>query len=144
MTALIDLFLSGALAPAVVLCTATERANRQADALLAGLPVALGKATLGVIPAVDVGLVKMNRSLYDKRDERSLRARFSIARRSHRTSASSCCARRRAASFSSRDGRGLAEPRRHSVHKRILRKDGLLFVVRLGAATSADGITPNS
>ena len=29
----------------------------------------------------------------------------------------------------------------HSVHKRILHKDGLLFVVHVGAAT-AEGVTP--
>ena len=143
VTALIDLFLSGALAPAVVLCTATERANRQADALLAGLPDALGEATLGVIPAVDVGLVKMNRSLYDKRDERSLRdeildlkafSPYVCVELLCETAGSELLIREMV-----EDSPSLVA---HSVHKRILRKDGLLFVVRLGAATSADGITP--
>lgn len=68
----VDLFLADALAPAVVLITNTPSANALGSALLEALGAALPDE-LGFIRAIDVTEVKMNRSLYDERDSRSLR-----------------------------------------------------------------------
>ena len=140
----VDLYLSGALAPAVVVCTARPKAQALAAALLDALSGALGgAAAFGAIRGVDVHSVKMNRSLYDPRDTRSLRDEI-LDRKAFspyvcvellcETAGSELLIREMV-----EDSPSLVA---HSVHKRILRKDGLLFVVRLGAATSADGITP--
>ena len=64
----LDLWLCGALAPAVLVCTRADRAER----LWRGLETRLG-GRAALIRGVDPLEVKMNRSLYDRRDERSLR-----------------------------------------------------------------------
>ena len=137
---MLDFFLLESLAPAVVVCTSAPNAQQTADALLDVLSDALGgESAIGMIRDVDVTEVKMNRSLYDKRDTRSLRdeildLRASVPRAAVElicpTSESELLIREMV-----EDSPSLVA---HSVHKRILHKDGLLFVVRLGS----EDVTP--
>ena len=86
--------------------------------------------------------VKMNRSLYDRRDERSLRDEILDLRSSKPIVAVELLCPTVECELLIRemveDSPSLVA---HSVHKRILRKDGLLFIVR-AAAPSAEGVTP--
>lgn len=143
----VDLFLLDALAPAVILCTATPSAERAADALLDGMVEAwsklpLGEGGIGVIRGVDVSSVKMNRSLYDPRDARSLRDEILDLRLTcPRVVVELLCPtadEELAIREMVEDSPSVVA---HSVHKRILYKDGLLFVVRTGALT-VEAITP--
>ena len=86
----------------------------------------------------------MNRSLYDARGERSLRDEILDLKlrqaRSHVAVELLCPTPNEELAVREmvEDSPSLVA---HSVHKRILKKDGLLFVIRVGAAT-AEGITP--
>ena len=80
----------------------------------------------------------MNRALYDRRDERSLRDELLDAREQHAHAAVELLAPDAQAQLLIRemveDSPSLVA---HSVHKRILHKDGLLFLVRVGADAAA-------
>jgi hypothetical protein len=155
----LDLFLCDAVAPAVVVCTDTPQAGAQADALLHAFELEArggsgGKTGMGVgiIRHVDVRHVKMNRSLYDRKEERSLRDEILDLK----MMASDRCAvpgeeQRVVIELLAPDRECELQIREmvedspslvaHSVHKRILHKTGLLFIVRVGA-TEAAGVTP--
>jgi len=130
----VDLFLADALAPAVVLITNTPSANALGSALLEALGAALPDE-LGFIRAIDVTEVKMNRSLYDERDSRSLRDEILDLRRTQPRVAAELLTPTRESELLIRE---MVEDSpsvvAHSVHKRILHKRGLLFLVRVGAA----------
>ena len=111
--------------------------------MLAALPAALGDGgSIGLILGVDVSEVKMNRSLSDPRGERSLRDEILDLKAQRRYVAVELICPSAESELNIRelieDSPSLVA---HSVHKRILRKDGLLFVVRVCAQTVA-GITP--
>ena len=144
----VDLFLAGALAPAVLLCTSRPGATAMATTLLDALAEVLSPAGSTVFPGighirdVDVTRIKMNKSLYDARDERSLRDEILDIKARVPRAAVELLAPNTQAELQIRemveDSPSLVA---HSVHKRILHKDGLLFVVRVGANDPA-AITP--
>ena len=133
MLLLLDHFLCNAIAPAVIVCSDTPDANAQADALLEAVADA---PRFRLIRAVDVRSVKMNRSLYDRRDERSLRDEILDLKGDGGVDAVviELLAPDEAAELQIRemveDSPSLVA---HSVHKRILHKEGLLFIVRVGS-----------
>jgi len=150
---IVDLYLANALAPAVVLCTDQPAPRALAAALLDALadvlpapPVAHGGTgeggALGLIRRVDVTEVKMNRSLYDTRDARSLRDEILDLRDLVPRVAVELLAPTSASELLIRE---MVEDSpsvvAHSVHKRILHKRGLLFVVLTGAP-SEKAISP--
>jgi hypothetical protein len=150
---IVDLYLANALAPAVVLCTDQPAPRALAAALLDALadvlpapPVAHGGTgeggALGLIRRVDVTEVKMNRSLYDTRDARSLRDEILDLRDLVPRVAVELLAPTSASELMIRE---MVEDSpsvvAHSVHKRILHKRGLLFVVLTGAP-SEKAISP--
>ncbi len=148
---ILDLFLTNALAPAVVLCTDQPAARVLAAALIDALAAALPPPSvggdsegggLGLIRHVDVNEVKMNRSLYDARDARSLRDEILDLREHLPRVAVELLAPTTASELLIRE---MVEDSpsvvAHSVHKRILHKRGLLFVVLTGAP-SEHAISP--
>ena len=150
---IVDLYLANALAPAVVLCTDKPAPRALAAALLDALsdvlpapPGAHGvtgeSGVLGLIRRVDVTEVKMNRSLYDTRDARSLRDEILDLRDLVPRVAVELLAPTSASELLIRE---MVEDSpsvvAHSVHKRILHKRGLLFVVLTGAP-SEKAISP--
>ena len=176
----LDLWLCGALAPAVLVCTSRDRAEqlwRGLEARLGGraalirgvdpLEVSMGRvradasdaASSDVLPLVPLihylihllhrcytpltpPQVKMNRALYDRRDVRSLRDELLDARARHAHAAVELLAPDAQAQLLIRemieDSPSVVA---HSVHRRILTKAGLLFVVRVDRDAPAAGRT---
>ena len=130
---MIDLYLCGALAPAVVVCR--DRAAAAGDALLDSLSAQMFDQCVPLIRDVDPKVVKMSRAMYDSPKEvRSLRDEILdlldggaprvaveiVARSSHEQ----LLIREMVEDSPSVDAQ--------TCHKRILHKEGLLFVVRVG------------
>jgi hypothetical protein len=139
----LDLFLLDALAPAVIVCTASDAAQKAGSQLIDALSHALGGGgALGVVRAVDVREVKMNRSLYDPRETRSLRDELLDLKETHtRVAAELLCPTRESELLVREMVEDSPSLVAHSVHKRILHKRALLFLVHVGAHTVED-ITP--
>jgi len=116
--------------------------SKASDATATSHANVTGTSCMRIIRETDVLKVKMNRSLYDARGERSLRDEIlDILATSPRVGVELLAPTVDAELHIREMVEDSPSTVAHSVHRRILHKQGVLFLVRLGA-TSVHKITP--